>query len=87
LFSEIDRNYGHLFLGWNFLQLENFFHGVSPVEDLLRFETFRKVRDLDLKTTIPVSVTGRRVVTVSVVIVILVLVVIRVMWGYSEMGY
>jgi hypothetical protein len=76
-----------LFLGWNFLQLENFFHGVSPVEDLLRFEIFRKVRDLDSKTTIPVLVTGRRVVTVSVVIVILVLVVIRVMWGYSEMGY
>jgi hypothetical protein len=68
-----------LFLEWNFLQLENFFHGVSPVEELLGFETSRKVRDLDLKTTIPVSVMGRRVVMVSVVIVVSISIVIKVM--------
>jgi hypothetical protein len=63
--------------GWNFLQLENFVHNVSPVEELSEFEISRKVRDLDSKTTIPVSV----------VIVILVLVIISVMWGYDETGY
>jgi hypothetical protein len=68
-----------LFLGWNFLQLENLFYGVSPVEELLGFETSRKVRDLDSKTTILVSITGQRVVAI--------LVVIRVIWGYSETYY
>jgi hypothetical protein len=60
---------------------------VCPVEELLGFETTRKDRDLDSKTTVPVSVMGRRVVAVSVVIVISILVVIRVMWGYSETDY
>jgi hypothetical protein len=51
---------------------------VSLVEELLGFEISRKIRDLDSKTTILVSVTGRRIIAVSVVIV---------MWGYREMGY
>jgi hypothetical protein len=60
---------------------------VSLVEELLGFETSQKVGDLDSKTTIPVSITGQRVIVVSVVIVISVSVIIRVMWGYSETGY
>jgi energy-converting hydrogenase Eha subunit F len=42
---------------------------MRPIEELLGFETFRKVRNLYSKIAIPTSVT--RIVSISVVIVII----------------